>query len=575
MMQSNKNSRAKFGWHDIDWAVVQKKVFQQQVKIGVAYRNGNMGLVTQLQDNLTQSWEARALAVRTITTNKGKNTPGIDNVVWDSPEAKFAAIPQLLVDPNSYKCQKVKRVYIPKAKGGLRPLGIPCMIDRRLQSLWKQALEPCREYNRDHHSYGFRIGRSTKDAQTIQHQLFGSKYRPMWRMDADIKGFFDNIPHRWQLKHIPMDKRILKSWQEVGALDMVKQEEIAIVAGVPQGGPISPTVANMVLDGLEGHVKVSVAHLYDVKSQTKKKTYSPKVNVVRYRDDFVITAASQRIITELVKPRVNSFLRARGLELNESKTQTVSIKVGLDFLGYNFRIYPYRKRQTKYIRLTKPTKAGVKRLLSKCKDVIKTSLSAGEIVFKLNPILRGWANYYSCVTAKRVFAFIGWCLWHTLLKWASKKHPTLGKRRLVLLYYKKVGRRTWVFYGKQDDKELLLFDIRNTPIVRHTMVQDKNPFKREDIEYFHKRKLKGAKNFIVWDKRRLKLVKKQKYLSPACDQLLLPQQQIDLHHIQAKSAGGSDDLTNLVALHRDCHKQVTYTNNPSLLARFKDKGILK
>lgn len=568
-------SRVKFGWHDIDWISVENKVFRQQVKIGVAYKNGNTGLVTQQQDNLTRSWEARALAVRTITTNKGKNTPGIDGITWDTPEAKFEAIPQLLVDPNSYQCQKVKRVYIPKAKGGLRPLGIPCMIDRRLQSLWKQALEPCREHNRDRHSYGFRIGRSTKDAQTMQHQLFGSKYRPMWRMDADIKGFFDNIPHKWMLEHIPMDKQILKSWQEAGALDMVKQEEIAIIAGVPQGGPISPTIANMVLDGLERHVKASVAHLYDVKTRSSKKTYSPKVNVVRYRDDFVITAASQRILTNQVKPRVNSFLRARGLALNESKTYIVPIKQGLDFLGYNFRIYPYKKRQTKYIRFTKPAKSGVKRLLTKCKRVIKTSKSAGEIVFNLNPILRGWANYYSCVTAKRVFAFIGWRLWHTLLKWASKKHPTLSKDRLVRLYYKKVGGRTWVFYGKYDEKELLLYDIRNTPIVRHTMVQDKNPFNQDDIRYFHKRRLKGAKNFIVWDKRRLKLVKKQKYLCPVCEQLLQPHQHVDLHHILAKRLGGSDDLTNIVALHRDCHKQVTYTSNPSLLARFKDKGILK
>lgn len=271
---NNKNS-VQFGWHDIDWILVQKKVLQQQIRIGVAYKEGNIGLVTQQQDNLTRSWEARALAVRTITTNKGKDTPGIDGIIWDTPRAKFAAIPQLLVDPNSYQCKKVKRVYVPKAKGGLRPLGIPCMLDRRLQSLWKLALEPCREYNRDRHSYGFRKGRSTKDAQTMQHQLFGSKYRPMWRMDADIKGFFDNISHKWQLTHIPIDKRIQKSWQEASALDMVKQEEIAIVAGVPQGGPISPTIANMVLDGLEAHVKASVAHLYDEKTRVKKKTFFP------------------------------------------------------------------------------------------------------------------------------------------------------------------------------------------------------------------------------------------------------------------------------------------------------------
>jgi len=230
---------------------------------------------------------------------------------------------------------------------------------------------------------------------------------------------------------------------------------------------------------------------------------------------------------------------------------------------------------TKFIRITKPTKSGVKRLLQKCKSTIHTSKSAGEIVFKLNPILRGWANYYSCVTAKKVFSFIGWHLWFALLKWASKEHPTIGKRELVLRYYKRVGQRSWVFYGKYDDKDILLYDIRNTPIVRHFMVEDKNPFKREDMNYFHKRRLKGAKAFRAWDKRRLKFVKKQKYLCPVCEELLEPQQQIELHHILAKSKGGSEKDTNLVALHKACHKQVTHSNNPSLLARFKEKGILK
>lgn len=139
-------------------------------------------------------------------------------------------------------------------------------------------------------------------------------------MDADIKGFFDNISHKWQLDNIPMDKQMLKSWQEAGALDMVKQEDIPTVFGVPQGGSISPTIANTVLDGQQAHVQASVAHLYDERTRKKYNTFFPKVNVVRYRDDFVITAASQRILTDLVRPRVNSFLRARGLNLNERKT---------------------------------------------------------------------------------------------------------------------------------------------------------------------------------------------------------------------------------------------------------------
>lgn len=409
----------------------------------------------------------------------------------------------------------------------------------------------------------------------MQHQLFGSKYRPMWRMDANIKGFFDNISHKWQLENIPMDKRMLKSWLEAGALDMVKREEIATIAGVPQGGPISPTIANMVLDGQQSHVKAAVAHLYDERTRAQTKAFSPKGNVIRYKDDFVITAASQRILTDQVKPRVNSFLRARGLSLNERKTQTVSIIKGLDFLGYNFRIYPYRKRQTKYIRLTKPTKTRVKRVLMNCKKVIKSSQQAGEIVYQQNPILRGWANYYSCTTAKRIFSMIGWRLWHMLLKWATHKHPTLGKRRLVQCYFKKVEARTWVFYGTYNEKDILLFDIRRTPIVRHRMVQEKTPYRERDQEYFSKRRLKGAKSFVAWDKRRLMFFKKQKFLCPVCEQQLLPEQSIELHHILAKSKGGQDRDSNLVALHRSCHQQVTYTTDPTLLARFQDKGILK
>lgn len=575
MRRKNSSRQKKLSWHDINWIQVRKRVLKKQIKIGVAYNNKDFGLLTQQQDNLVRSWEARALAVRTITTNKGKKTPGVDNIVWDTPRTKYAAIGQQLIDRNSYKCQKVKRVYIPKAKGGLRPLGIPCMIDRRYQSLWKQALEPCREYRGDRHSYGFRIGRSTKDAQTMQHQLFGSKYRPMWRMDADIKGFFDNISHKWQLENIPINKVVLKSWLEAGALDMVTQEEIAIVSGVPQGGPISPTIANMALDGLQDHVKNRVYGHYKSGSSYRKGYYSPKVNVVRYRDDFVITAASQRILTNQVKPRVNSFLRARGLSLNERKTQIMPIKKGLDFLGYNFRIYPYSKRQTGYIGLTKPTKSGVKRLLTNCKKVISTSKDAGEIVFKQNPILRGWANYYSCTTAKQIFSKIGWRLWFILLKWAVKKHPTMGKRRLVQRYFKKVGGRAWVFYGNYNDKEILLFDIRSTPIVRHRMVLDKIPYKEEDQEYFNKRRLKGAKNLIAWDKRRLKFVKKQKFLCPVCEQLLLPEQDIDLHHILAKNKGGTNADSNLVALHRECHHQVTYRKDATLLAQFRRKGVLK
>lgn len=309
-----------FGWYDIDWKAIERRVLHRQVKIGVAFNNKDVRKVKRLQNNLTQFWGARALAVRTVTTNRGKNTPEIDGIIWDTPEAKFEAISLLLVDTSKYKCNKVKRVYIKKANGGLRPLGIPCMIDRRYQSLWKLALDPIREWSGDRHSYGFRKGRSCKDAQTMLHLLVANKYCPMWRMDA-IKGFFDNIPHSWILENIPMNKDVLKRWLIAGAFDLVKNEEINTIAGVPQKGPISPTIANMVLDGLERHVKDSVRHLYNnPRVKGHRKQFSPKVNVVRYRDDFIVTAATKTIFTNYAKPRVELFLSAKGLELNQEKT---------------------------------------------------------------------------------------------------------------------------------------------------------------------------------------------------------------------------------------------------------------
>lgn len=255
------------------------------------------------------------------------------------------------------------------------------------------------------------------------HLLVGSAWRPHWVMDADIKGFFDNISHDWLLANIPMERTILRTWLKAGALDMVKGESLESTAGVPQGGPISPTIANMALDGLQQHVQKSVEHLYSKRKIAGRKVqWSPKVNVIRYRDDFIVTAATKRILENYAKPAVKDFLKERCLELNEAKTTIVSVKKGFDFLGYNFRIYPYDRRSTGYIALTKPTKKRVQRIIAKIRKVANRCTDAGILVYRLNPILRGWANYYSCAVAKRTFGRIGHYLWIKLWKWATKKH---------------------------------------------------------------------------------------------------------------------------------------------------------
>lgn len=545
-----------------------------QVEIRVAWKNNDKAKVATLQHNLVKSWVGRAMAVRIVVTNKGKNTPGIDGVVWNTPDEKFTAISELKVG-KGYKCKPVRRVYIPKANGGLRPLGIPTMFDRRFQALWKQALDPIAESQRDTHSYGFRKGRSTKDARTMTHLLIGSAWRPSWVMDADIKGFFDNISHDWLLKNIPMDEHILREWLKAGAIDMVKDESLESVSGVPQGGPISPTIANMALDGLQQHIQQTVEHLR-FKGKIKGRTveWSPKVNVIRYRDDFIVTAATRRILENKVKPAVKDFLAERGLELNETKTLIVSVKEGFNFLGYNFRTYLYPRRPTGYIGITKPSQKGLERLYAKIRQVVKTSQSAGQQVYRLNAIIRGWANYYSNVTAKRIFTKVGYYLWIKLWKWAVKKHKGAPAKEIRGMYWKTVGSRNWVFFGKYEDKVLLLYDIRNTPIRRHLQIQkDKNPYDPEHSDYFLKRRSKGAK-LQLWGTRQAKLVRKTNHKCLVCEQPLLFEQDLEVHHVLPKRQGGSDKPRNLIVLHKECHKLVTYTTSKTLLAQFKEKGVL-
>jgi RNA-directed DNA polymerase len=261
-------------------------------------------------------------------------------------------------------------------------------------------------------------------------------------MDANIKGFFDNISHDWLLANIPIDKAILREWLKAGAVDVVKQEELESTDGVPQGGPISPTLANMALDGLQQHVSKSVEHL-------RKRHWSPKVNVIRYRDDFVVTAATKNILENYAKPAVKAFLAVRGLELNEEKTKIASMKEGFDFLGYNFRIYPYAKRSTGYIGLTKPSKKGMQRIIAKIRTARTETSDAGTLIMRLNPILRGWANYYSCASAKRSFGSIGYYMWLKLWKWATKQKRTV--RRLRKRFVKSTGKRLAVATGSSTE----------------------------------------------------------------------------------------------------------------------------
>jgi RNA-directed DNA polymerase len=267
-------SHAAVEWHAIDWPKAHRHVRRLQARIVKAVQAGRWGKVKALQHLLTHSFSAKALAVKRVTENPGKRTPGVDGILWDSPEKKAAAIGQLR--QHGYRPQPLRRLWIPKPHGqGDRPLGIPCKGDLAMQALYLQALEPIAETTGDPNSYGFRKERSTADAIEQCFIVLGKRKSPKWILEGDIQSCFDKISHAWLLAHIPMDKTILRKWLKAGFMD--HGTLYPTEAGTPQGGIASPVLANLALDGLERELQTHFPK--------PKSGYNAKVNLVRYCDD--------------------------------------------------------------------------------------------------------------------------------------------------------------------------------------------------------------------------------------------------------------------------------------------------
>ena len=314
-MNENKTSCAPADnqqtlWDSIDWTKAELSVRKLQARIVKAQKDGKHNKVKSLQWTLTHSFYAKALAVKRVTSNGGGNTPGVDMETWEKPEAKTQAISEL--KRRGYQPKPLRRVHIKKSNGKLRPLGIPTMKDRAMQALYLMALEPVSETTADTRSYGFRKERRCMDAVQQCHNILRKGYSPEWILEGDIKGCFDHISHEWLLANIPMDKAMLRKWLKCGYIfnkQMFPTEE-----GTPQGGIISPTLANMALDGLQ---KV-LAERYKRRT-IKGKHYSPMVNLVRYADDFIITCENRETLENEIKPLVAEFMAERGLTLSEEK----------------------------------------------------------------------------------------------------------------------------------------------------------------------------------------------------------------------------------------------------------------
>jgi RNA-directed DNA polymerase len=557
-------SHVAMGWHAIDWPKAHRHVRRLQARIVKAVQAGRWGKVKALQHLLTHSFSAKALAVKRVTENPGKRTPGVDGILWDSPEKKAKAIGQLR--QHGYRPQPLRRLWIPKNHGqGDRPLGIPCKVDLAMQALYLQALEPIAETTGDPNSYGFRKERSTADAIQQCFTVLGKRKSPKWILEGDIQSCFDEISHDWLLAHIPMDKTILHKWLKAGFMD--HGTLYPTEAGTPQGGIASPVLANLALDGLERELRL--------RFPKPKSGDNAKVNLVRYCDDWIITARSKEILEHEVKPLVEYFLAERGLCLSPHKTRIVHIDEGFDFLGQNVRMYKGKL-------LIKPSHKSVKSLLRKVRDVIKVNkpTPAGQLIGQINPVLRGWANYHRHVVSKVIFAKMDHAIFQTLWRWAKRRHPNKSPGWIRQKYFTRVADNRWVFFGTRTTsqgktQEHRLIRLAYTPIKRHLKIKAKaNPYDPEWEPYFETRlgvkmadSLKGRRSLLY-------LWREQNGICPVCKQSITQLTGWHNHHIVWRSKGGSDGAANRVLLHPNCHRQV-HSHGLDVAKPRPQKGRLK
>ena len=538
-------------WNTINWRKVQKAVFKLQKRIYRAYVSGDVRKGRKLQKTLINSYYNRLLAVRKVTQdNQGKKTAGVDKVKSLTPKQRFKLAGNLKLGDKS---KPIRRVWIPKpGKKEKRPLGIPVMRDRAVQALAKAALEPEWEALFEANSCGFRPGRSAHDA--IGAIFNYVRYKPKYVLDADISKCFDRINHQKllaKLNTFPKLRKQIKAWLKAEIVDYVKHERTPNYEGTPQGGVISPLLSNIALHGLENRIK-----------QTRGFS---EVALIRFADDFVILHHKLEKIQKC-QTMVSEWLKEYGLELNTDKTSIVHTlealdgkKPGFDFLGFNIRQYKAGKcnsgkhptgKLLGFKTIIKPSDESVKKHYQKISDTIKRLNAAPQIklISELNPIIRGWCNYFKAVCSKKTFAKLYHLTHKRLRRWADRRHPKKSKTWVSEKYWKTVEDDNWVFKttGKYEDTLLKHSKVK---ITRHTKVKGEySPFNGKTL-YWGER----MSNHPEMKKSVANLLRKQ---NGKCNWCGLPFQEgdkIENDHIKPVKAGGSNKLENRQLLHKHCH----------------------
>jgi RNA-directed DNA polymerase len=536
-------SHPTVAWHTFNWYAVHRTVRRLQARIVKAVQAGRWGKVRALQHLLTHSFSGKALAVRRVTENDGRKTPGVDGILWDTPVKKTRALEELR--QRGYRAQPLRRIYIPKTSGTnrWRPWSIPTMHDRAMQALYLLALDPIAETLGDPNSYGCRRERSPADAMEQCFNVLARQHAPQWILEGDIRACFDEFSHAWLGAHIPMERAVLQKWLKAGFMD--KHVLSPTEAGVPQGGICSPVIANLALDGLETVVKAYA-------SLPTQRAQRAKVNLVRFADDFIITGSSYELLEQEIKPWVEQFLRERGLELSPEKTRITHIEDGFDFLGQHVR-----KSGGKL--LIKPARKNVKAFLGKIRKIVKANKQAttANLIAQLNPVIRGWTNYHRHVASKVTFYHVDTAIFTMLWSWAKRRHSTKSKGWVAKKYFRTRHGRRWIFLGKQADHELELFRAGDVPIQRHVKIRGAaNPYDPQGEVYFEERLRVKMTHDLKGQRQLLSLWRQQDGLCPLCHQKITRLTGWHNHHTIWRTYGGSDTADNRVLLHPNCHRQV-------------------